>query len=90
MKAAFVTATGTDIGKTYITAGIIRALIEQGRQAAAIKPVMSGYDAASPEPSDAATLLQAMGKPVTPETIAAIAPWRYFAPLSPEIGRAHV
>jgi dethiobiotin synthetase len=85
MKAAFVTATGTDIGKTYITAGIIRALIEQGQQAAAVKPVMSGYDPAAPEPSDAAILLQAMGKPVTPETVAAIAPWRYSAPLSPDM-----
>ena len=88
MKAAFVTATGTDIGKTYITAGIIRALIEQGQQAAAVKPVMSGYDPAAPEPSDAAILLQAMGKPVTPETVAAIAPWRYSAPLSPDMAAA--
>ena len=65
MKAMFVTATGTDVGKTYVTAGIIRAMHERGRLASAIKPVMSGYDPHQPEASDAAILLDAMGKPVT-------------------------
>jgi hypothetical protein len=72
MKAAFVTATGTDIGKTYVTAGIIRAMREQGRPASAIKPVMSGYDPGRPEASDAGILLAAMGKPVNAETVAAM------------------
>jgi dethiobiotin synthetase len=88
MKAAFVTATGTDVGKTYVTAGIIRALRERSLAASAIKPVMSGYDPNTPEATDAAILLGAMGKPINPETIAAIAPWRYAAPLSPNMAAA--
>lgn len=88
MKALFVTATGTDVGKTYVTAGIIRALRQRGHPASAIKPVMSGYDAGDKETSDAGILLQAMGKPVTSGTIAAIAPWRYVAPLSPDMAAA--
>ncbi len=88
MKALFVTATGTDIGKTYVTAGIIRALRQRGQAASAIKPVMSGYDPNMPESSDAAILLQAMGKPVNGQTVAAIAPWRYAAPLSPDMAAA--
>jgi dethiobiotin synthetase len=88
MKAAFVTATGTDIGKTYVTAGIIRAMREQGRPASAIKPVMSGYDPGRPEASDAGILLAAMGKPVNAETVAAISPWRYAAPLAPDMAAA--
>jgi dethiobiotin synthetase len=86
MKALFVTATGTDVGKTYVTAGIIRAARQLGRPASAIKPIMSGYD--PPEASDAAILLEAMGKPATPENIAAISPWRYAAPLSPDMAAA--
>ncbi len=88
MKALFVTATGTDMGKTYVTAGILRALRERGLAAGAIKPVMSGYDPALPWDSDAAILLAAMGKKVTADTIAAIAPWRYAAPLSPDMAAA--
>jgi dethiobiotin synthetase len=88
MKALFVTATGTDVGKTYVTAGIIRAMRERALAASAIKPVMSGYDPATPWNSDAAILLDAMGKPVTADTIAAIAPWRYGAPLSPDMAAA--
>ena len=85
MKALFVTASGTDVGKTYVTAGIIRALRQRGHAAGAVKPIMSGYHAGMSESSDAGILLQAMGKPVSAETIAAIAPWRYAAPLSPDM-----
>jgi dethiobiotin synthetase len=72
MKAGFVTATGTDVGKTYVTSGIIRALREQGKPANAIKPLMSGYDPAAPAGSDAGILLEAMGKPVNAHSIAAM------------------
>ena len=88
MKAIFVTATGTDVGKTYVTAGIIRAARQLCRRANAIKPVMSGYDSRTPEISDAAVLLEAMGKQVSSESVAAIAPWRYAAPLSPDMAAA--
>lgn len=88
MKAAFVTATGTDIGKTFCTAGIIRALRAAGRDARAIKPVMSGYDPAAPEASDAGMLLAALGQAATPENVAAISPWRFAAPLSPDMAAA--
>jgi dethiobiotin synthetase len=88
MKALFVTATGTEVGKTYVTAGIIRASRQRGDAASAIKPVMSGYDAQMRQASDAGILLQAMGKPVNEKTVAAIAPWRYAAPLSPDMAAA--
>ena len=88
MKAFFVTATGTDVGKTYVTSGIIRAARQLGFAASGIKPVMSGYDGNMPQASDAGILLEAMGKPVNAKTIAAIAPWRYAAPLSPDMAAA--
>ncbi|OYY05246.1 MAG: dethiobiotin synthase [Acidocella sp. 35-58-6] len=85
MTPYFVTATGTDIGKTYVTAGIIRAARQAGQDAMGIKPIMSGYNEFNPEASDAGALLAAMGKPVTEQTIAAISPWRFTAPLSPDM-----
>ena len=40
----FVTGTDTGIGKTYVTAGLVRALRAAGRDASAAKPVASGYE----------------------------------------------
>lgn len=88
MSHYFVTATGTDIGKTYITAGIIRAGRELGRKIAAVKPLLSGYDPVHAAASDPAILLAAMGKRVSYRNIAAIAPWRFSAPVSPEMAAA--
>ena len=85
MSAIFVTATGTDIGKTYVTAGLIRHFRTAGRDVDAVKPVMTGYDPAEAEGSDAGLLLKALGKPVDPAAIERISPWRYAAPLSPDV-----
>ena len=82
MNALFVTATGTDCGKTFVTAGLLRHLRALGLPARALKPVVSGFDEAAPEGSDPAELLAAMGEPVTAQTLAAIAPLRFKAPLA--------
>jgi dethiobiotin synthetase len=83
MSAFFVTATGTGIGKTFVTAGLIRHLRENGQSASALKPVVSGYD--KPAGSDPALLLEAMGEAVDDAAVARIAPWRFRAPLSPDM-----
>jgi dethiobiotin synthetase len=85
MSAFFITATGTDIGKTFIAAGLIRRWRAAGRQVAALKPVATGFDPASAETSDAGVLLTALGRPVTPAEIERISPWRFAAPLSPDM-----
>ena len=82
MNALFITATGTDCGKTFVTAGLLRHLRALGLPARALKPVVSGFDEASPGGSDPAELLAAMGEPVTAQTLAAIAPLRFKAPLA--------
>jgi dethiobiotin synthetase len=51
----------------------------------ALKPVISGFDAMTAPASDSALLLDALGKPLCDEAIAAISPWRYAAPLSPNM-----
>jgi dethiobiotin synthetase len=88
VSAYFVTSTGTDIGKTFVTAGLIRYLRQAGQPVAAFKPVVSGYDSSVVETSDPAVLLRALDQPVSAEAIAAIAPYRFRAPLSPDTAAA--
>jgi dethiobiotin synthetase len=88
MPGFFVTATGTDVGKTFVTAGMIEAGRRAGLAMDAFKPVLSGYSDADAAASDAGRLLAALGRPVTTATIADIAPWRFAAPLSPDMAAA--
>jgi dethiobiotin synthetase len=88
MTAYFVTSTGTDIGKTFVTAGLIRHLRGAGTAVDALKPVVSGYDSSVVETSDPAVLLGALGRPVSAAEITRIAPWRFRAPLSPDLAAA--
>lgn len=83
MRTIFIAGAGTDVGKTYVTAALTRALLRNGRTVGVFKPVASGYDPALAEDSDAGRLLDALGLPPTPEAIAAICPLRFAAPLSP-------
>ena len=85
MTAIFITATGTDVGKTFVAAALIRHLRQMGRTVDAIKPIVSGFDPARPNTSDPGVLLTALGKQVTQPEIDRIAPWRYRAPLSPDL-----
>ncbi len=85
MTAVFVTSSGTDIGKTFVTAGLVRHLRRAGRAVSAIKPIVSGFDPDATAGSDPGILLEALGRPVTPEEIARISPWRFQAALSPDL-----
>ena len=85
MSALFVTATGTEVGKTFVTCGLVRQLHGQNRPAIALKPVVSGFDPAQPETSDSGILLSALGLPITPDHLDVMSPWRFAAPLSPDM-----
>ncbi len=85
MTAVFITATGTDIGKTFVAAGLIRHLRGAGRAVDAIKPVVSGFDPDAWQDSDPAALLAALGRPIASEEVERISPWRFEAPLSPHM-----
>lgn len=82
MSALFVTGTGTDIGKTYVSCAVIRALKARGAVVDAFKPVVSGFDPKDAAGSDPARLAAALG---APGDVFRIAPRRYLAPLSPNI-----
>lgn len=81
--ALFVTGTGTDVGKTYVGAALLRAAKAQGLTVAATKPVMSGVDDAKPAESDAGQLLAATGITPTAKGVEKISPWRFAAPFAP-------
>jgi dethiobiotin synthetase len=85
VTAYFVTATGTGIGKTFVTAGLIRHLRARGRPVDALKPVISGFDATDAGTSDTGVLLRALGRDVVADEIARLSPWRFRAPLAPNM-----
>jgi dethiobiotin synthetase len=88
MSAIFITATGTDIGKTFVAVGLIRYLRTAGREADARKPVVTGFDPAQAAKSDPGLLLSALGRPINPAEIERLSPWRFTAPLSPDMAAA--
>ncbi|MEL6859855.1 MAG: dethiobiotin synthase [Pseudomonadota bacterium] len=85
MSGYFVTAIGTDIGKTYVGVQLLRAARAEGRAVSACKPLMSGFGEDALEASDAGQLLAAMGRPVTPETVSKICLHRFEPPLAPNV-----
>ena len=85
MSAYFVTGTGTDVGKTFVAAGLVRHLYTTGEPVWALKPVVSGFDEAKAYASDPAQLLAAMNHATSLQCIARISPWRFAAPISPDM-----
>ncbi len=77
MKGAFITATGTGVGKTWLTSALSRACVARGLRVASIKPVETGAD---PEPLDAIELARACREPALAE---AEGLYRASPPLAP-------
>lgn len=65
----FVTATGTDAGKTYISALLVKTLREDGRNAGYFKPALSGAERAEGRllPGDAEYVMRRAGLPAPSE-----------------------
>ena len=64
MTTLFVTASGTDVGKTFVMLQLIAELRAAGRRVRALKPVASGFAEAQPDDSDTGRLLRAQGLPL--------------------------
>ena len=84
-KRYIIAATGTDIGKTFITCALIHQLKNNNMNVHSIKPVMSGFADNKMEKSDAGLLLRVMNKEITAENINLISPWRFSEAQSPHI-----
>ena len=89
MASVFITASGTDVGKTFVAAGLIGYLRGKGEEIDAVKPIVSGFDPARAGDSDSGVLLRALGLPLTEEELQDISPWRFAAPLSPDMAARH-
>lgn len=82
MQPLFITATGTDIGKTLVTAALCWQLRARGKTVTALKPVISGYDADDMD-SDTALILRSCGLIPAAPLVETISPWRFAAPVAP-------
>jgi dethiobiotin synthetase len=80
-----LTATGTDVGKTFVACALARELLTWGSRLRVIKPVATGFEARSAEQSDSGRLLLAQGLPLDAANLDATTPWRFGAPLSPDM-----
>jgi len=80
MPPVFVTSSGTEIGKTYVSVMLTREL-----KARALKPLVSGLDEETFPGSDPAMLLAAMGEAVLYENAGLVSRWRFKAALSPDM-----
>lgn len=80
----FITGTDTNVGKTYVTALIARALVAAGKRVGAYKPVASGCRRVGDQLicEDAERLRSAIGGDVD---LAAICPQSFEAPLAPQL-----
>ena len=88
MTTVFVTSSGTNIGKTFVMLRLIDELENAGRRVRALKPIASGFDAAGPDGSDTALLLRAQRLDLAAASLDAVSPWRFAAPLSPDMAAA--
>lgn len=88
MQSFFITASGTGVGKTLVTAALCWQLRSAGKSVTALKPVISGYDEKDPE-SDVAVILRSCNLTPTPALVQAISPWRFSEALSPNMAAAH-
>lgn len=84
MTKYFIIATGTNIGKTYVSCSIIRNLIRKNNSVLGLKPIISGWEENNDE-MDSNKILKAMGREANIENIETISPWRFSAPLSPDM-----
>jgi dethiobiotin synthetase len=83
----FVTGTDTDVGKTLVTAALLRALREAGHRVAGMKPVAAGSIAGPEGPAnDDALLLQAESSDRHP--YADVNPCLYEPAIAPHIAAA--
>lgn len=84
-KAIFITATGTDVGKTYVTALLVKALREKGKHAGYYKAALSGAEKqedGSLLPGDAAYVASIAGMKETPSSLVS---YLYEAAVSPHL-----
>lgn len=88
MPGLFVTATGTEIGKTFVTCGLLAAGRRAGVPMDGLKPLLTGYDPQTMAEGDAGLILAALGEVADEAAVERVSPLRFTAPLSPNMAAA--
>lgn len=78
IKEYFVTAIGTDIGKSFLVENLCR----NSQEIIAIKPIASGF-CDDDENSDSARILKSLSLPINSDNLNKISPWRFVEAVSP-------
>jgi len=83
-RGFFITGTNTEVGKTYVTALLARALVTAGERVGVYEPVASGCRRVDDTllADDAVQLWEAAGRPGTLEEVC---PQRFAAALAPHL-----
>ena len=83
-RGLFITGTDTGVGKTFVTAGILRSLNAMGYRSCPMKPVETGCSMRGGVlvPADAIKLLEASG---LSEPIDTVNPYRFRHALAPSV-----
>jgi len=81
-KGIFITGTDTGVGKTFVAAGLIKAIRAKGINVCPMKPVETGCKKRNGRlvPADAVKLSKASG---IEESLDAVNPYRFRLPLAP-------
>lgn len=81
-RGVFVTGTDTGVGKTWIAAALLRALVKAGWRAAGMKPVAAGFDASSRANADVLALCAAAN---VDAPMAQCNPYAFAEPIAPHL-----
>ncbi|MBI4654721.1 MAG: dethiobiotin synthase [Nitrospirae bacterium] len=83
-KGIFITGTDTEVGKTYVVAGLITAFMKMGFKVCPMKPVETGCAMKGEKliPQDVIKLIKTAD---TKEPIDIISPYRFKLPLAPAV-----
>jgi dethiobiotin synthetase len=79
-NGVFVIGTDTGVGKTVVSAALVRRLARLGRSVGVMKPVETGVIPDSADRSDAGRLIAAAG---VDDEVGSVSPYRFLAPLAP-------
>ncbi len=82
-KRIFITATNTDIGKTYVTTHLLKHYAELGHRVGVIKPIETGVEQSPPDGSSLLTLVQELNPLMKDLSINDLVPIQFRLPAAP-------
>ena len=82
-KRIFITATNTDIGKTYVTKRLLEYYASKGHRVGVIKPIETGVEAAPVDGTALLSLLHSLNPAAADLSVDDIVPLQFALPAAP-------